>query len=129
MKVGPSYNKRAIQTPDEALIAQFDIKDGMERRFSTKLWAQHSKFESTDQDLSSRKRYPVSKDLASISIRSEESSLENSHSTEIFALEGPRLSDVVDNFTEERGIELKSPTEWRREDREIKDMDAIRVSS
>ena len=58
-----------------------------------------------------------------------DSSLENSHSTEIFAFEGPLVSDGVDTFEEKVGNALKASTEWKFKDRGIRIIDTISVRS
>ena len=57
-----------------------------------------------------------------------DSGLENSHSTEMFALEGPRVSDEVNDFGE-IGHALTTPTAWKHKDREIRITDTITVNS
>jgi hypothetical protein len=64
-----------------------------------------------------------------IKSESTDSSLQKSHPTEMFAIEGPRVSDEVDIFADEVGNALRTPTEWKGKEKEIKIIDTISVRS
>ena len=116
IKTGPSYNERPIKTPDEQLLARLgDVED---RTASTKKWIQQSQFDDIQRLVAS----PVATKSRNVSQHSDQS-------TEMFALQGPRLSQGEQDVVEEGGHSRKASAEWKRRNTEIMVVNRISVQS
>jgi hypothetical protein len=94
------------------------MEDVEDSKVSTKIWIRQSQFE----DVQSLVASPVATKSRNISQQSDES-------TEMFALEGPRVSDVAQDSAEERGNSQKASAEWKRKNTEIRVVNRISVKS
>ena len=116
-KISPAYNKRPVDTPNEDLLPE--RKDDKQNSVSTKIWIRKPHFEDV-QDL-----------VASPNLtQSRFSIVHDSHSTEMFAIEGPRVSNEEHEehgFAEE-GNTLKVPMECTGGEKEVTGIKSLEVN-